>query len=139
MGPVDSKTTTIDKSDRTTATVLVIHRDRTICELIRTVLEDEGYRSLACEDPATAEERAFSESPDLIVLDWSRALSQAEQLYDRFRTDPRTARTPILVCTDESDPGVYARDIAGRGDVLLPAPFDIDDLAHKARLLIGSV
>jgi len=138
IGPVDTEATTIDESERATVTILVIHRDRLVCELIRTGFEDEGYRGLACEDPATAEERAFAESPDLIVLDWSRAQPQAEQLYDRFRTDPRTARTPILVCTDESDPGVYVQDIAGRGDVLLPEPFDIDDLARKARRLIES-
>ena len=103
---------------------------RAILDLLREILEGEGYRVSLSADPLNVAQVKEAE-PDLVILD--HMLEDGEgsgwQLVQDLRQDPQTAQLPIVVCT-----GAVHR-VREHGDLLerlgvgvVLKPFDIDHL-----------
>jgi len=105
--------------------ILVVDDDRTVRELLTTLLQDEGYPVLAASNGAQALELMAEQRPSLVVLDIHMPVldgpSLARELAQRG-WDP-----PLLVVTATArSPQQSAAAIGAQG--ALPKPFDADDL-----------
>lgn len=116
----------VEVVDRARATVLIVDDDRTIVEVLRTALEDEGYTVFAGLNEA-ALALARQEQPSVILLDLMMPGMDGVELCRRLRADPATAHIPIVALS-------AARNLAALAgqmpiDDRLPKPFDLDDIS----------
>jgi len=114
-------------------TVLVADDDRKIIDMLRRTLAYEGYRVLTAADGTEALEKARSQRPDMIVLDWLMPGIDGIEVARRIReADP----TPILMLTarDAIEDRVEGLD-AGADDYLVK-PFAPAELLARIRALL---
>lgn len=106
-------------------TVLVVDDDDAIVEVIRSALEDEGYRVLSAVDGA-ALGLARDQRPDLILLDIMMPVMDGVEVSRRLRADSTTARIPIIVMSANSRLSSVAEAMPVNDR--LPKPFELVDL-----------
>ena len=91
-------------------TIVVVNDSPEILSLMKDLLEDEGYRTVAT-------------APRWHVL-------------DLIKLDPATTSIPVLVCSGAVWEGQTASWLRERGCEILPKPFNLDDLLAKVSLLV---
>ena len=117
--------------------LVVIDDTPEILDLLTMVLSDEGYQVVCCQDARRALDTVVAERPALVILDLTMDGMKAWDLLDALLADPRTERTPFIVCSGAVQElmAAEARLQALGGDVLIK-PFDLDLLLGKVRELI---
>lgn len=80
-------------------TVLVVEDIHDVRELVRVVLESEGYRVIEAENGLNAVEAARQHQPDAILMDMSMPMMDGCQTTRRIRQQPGLATVPIIACT----------------------------------------
>jgi CheY-like chemotaxis protein len=80
-------------------TILVVEDNADSRELMRFVLEHEGYTVLEAKNGAMAVDIAEREPPDAILMDMSLPLVDGCQATKLIRQLPGLRTTPIIACT----------------------------------------
>jgi CheY-like chemotaxis protein len=118
--------------------ILCINHAPEILELLRTLLETEGYRVSTQTTVERDLDGLVEMAPDLITIDYMWAASDNEWTYlTMFRMDPRTRGIPVILCTGAV---AHVREMESHllaiGVRVILKPFDIDVLldAVKAEL-----
>jgi DNA-binding response OmpR family regulator len=84
-------------------TILVVDDDPATLKLVGVILDQEGYDVVPARSGEEGLERARLQHPDLILLDVMMPGLDGYEVVQRLRTDPATARVPILMLTAKSD------------------------------------
>ena len=80
-------------------TILVVEDTTDSRELMRLVLEAEGYRVLEAENGLVAVDKAQREQPDAILMDMSLPMMDGCQATRSIRKLPGLRATPIIAFT----------------------------------------
>ena len=116
--------------------VLVIEDDLTLAQLLRDVLEDEGYQARIVESLAQAASILEAEPIDLILAD----LVEFDLLggpQSILALKAVAGKRPIILCTGRDEAQQLARE-AGI-ELVLKKPFDFDRLMDRlGRALDGA-
>jgi CheY-like chemotaxis protein len=80
-------------------TILVVEDTADTRELMRLMLELEGYRVLEAENGREAVETAIRERPDAILMDMSLPMMDGCQATRHIRAQPGMVAVPIIACT----------------------------------------
>ena len=105
--------------------ILVVDDDEGIVEVVRLVLEGEGYQvqtSMSGNDFPHFND----ELPDLILLDVLLLGTDGRVLCKRLKSNKETAHIPVIMLSAHSEAGKIA-DAGGAND-FLEKPFDVDEL-----------
>jgi DNA-binding response OmpR family regulator len=122
------------------STIVVIDDSAEILELLDVVLTDEGFRVVSCCQVDEALATVAAERPELVIADLVMAGLPRWELIEALLADPRTADTPVIVCSGATYELQHARNRlpTGRCEVLVK-PFAIDALMEMIqRLLRGA-
>ena len=117
--------------------VLFIEDNLTQLDLYSMLIEDE-LSVMKASRGGTGYDLAFSEQPDVIVLDLVLPDADGLALRERLRTNPTTASIPVVALT--GDDAAYARAEGVRSqfsDVLLK-PCPADRLLSAIRQALGT-
>ena len=115
------------------ARILVVEDDPAIAQLLRLMLEDEGYEVSATRNPAEVVE-AVVPPPDLVLLDLRLSGIDGGEVCRRLKGRDATRNLPVVLVS--ADPHVARVADACGADAFLAKPFDLDDaLALIERLL----
>lgn len=76
--------------------ILVIEDDGDISELVAMNLHRRGYEVLQAYDGITGTRMAYSEQPDLIILDIMMPGKDGFEVYKALQQDERASRIPVL-------------------------------------------
>lgn len=116
--------------------ILIIDDDIDTLKLVGLMLQKQGYQIVAANNGPDGLARAFSEAPDIILLDVMMPDMDGYEVARRLRADPRTAATPILMFTAKSqlDDKVQGFE-AGADDYLTKPTHPAELLAHVRALL----
>jgi DNA-binding response OmpR family regulator len=110
--------------------VLVVDDDPEIRDLVRWLLEDEGWTVETAGDGRAALDQATRSRPALIVLDMGLPIISGEEvalrLHDVYADPP-----PIVVVSADGHAGERAARIGAAS--FLHKPFNVDDLARIVR------
>jgi DNA-binding response OmpR family regulator len=120
---------------RAGAVILVVDDDPEIRDVVRWLLEDEGWTVETASDGRDALERATRARPALIVLDMGLPIMNGEEVAVRLHevyVDP----PPIIVVSADGRAGEKAARIGAAS--YLHKPFDVDALARLVRLTLGN-
>ena len=77
-------------------TILVVDDTPTNLELVASILEAEGFRTLAAGDGPTARGLSRAQQPDLILLDVLMPGETGFETCSQLKSDPLTADIPII-------------------------------------------
>jgi CheY-like chemotaxis protein len=121
-------------------TIAVVNDDPTFIELVRELLEEEGYTTTAQREGPAAVAFVQATMPDLLVLDIR--LEQPEGgwvVLKALRADPRTRRLPVIVCSaDQPFLRRRAAELEAYGCAVLEKPFQISRLYALVAMMLGS-
>ena len=113
-------------------TILIIDDDRAGMQLLSTLLDFEGHRTLALEnweEPVGDVERY---RPDVIIMDvYLRAKNGLDILGQiREHADPEIANIPVLMMSAEDQ---HQRSLKAGANAFLEKPFQIEALVSTVR------
>jgi len=117
--------------------VVTIDDDPEVSAMLRMVLEYDDYRVTCCTDPAAGLATILDARPDFVVLDWRIHDRDGQLVFDAVRTEPRTRKIPILICSAEVSLAKSREAIVGADTKFLLKPFELDDLLEAAGRMSG--
>src|SRR4029079_591762 len=85
--------------------ILIVEDDGDLLEVLKFVLEDEGYRVSTAKGGAEALSASSSEEFSLVLLDVSMPDMSGIEVARRLRADPRTANVRLALHTGRSAGG----------------------------------
>jgi CheY-like chemotaxis protein len=104
--------------------VLVVEDASEIRQLLRVVLQAEGYDILEADNGVSAVELAASARPDAIIMDMSLPVLDGYQAAKRIRMVPGMRDIPIIACTAFNRWEWRAKAIAAGCSAFVTKPID---------------
>jgi len=104
-----------------TKTILVVDDEPDIVTYLTTLLEDNGYATVAAVNGVEAMSRVEEARPDLITLDITMPEKSGVRFYREMKTSAALQGVPIVIVTGVS--ADFERFISTRGKVPPPEGF----------------
>lgn len=108
-------------------TILVIEDNRDNFEMVRFLLEQEGFAVLGAYDGREGLSKAQTEKPALILLDLTLPEIDGWTLAAQLKTDPLTQAIPILALTAHALPGDRKKAMDAGCDGYITKPLDLNE------------
>jgi two-component system, OmpR family, phosphate regulon response regulator PhoB len=118
------------------ARVLVVEDESAIAELIAINLRHNGMLPLLASDGVAAQKYIDEVLPDVILLDWMLPGQSGIELARRWRADPRTKTTPILMLTARGDEPDKIAGLDAGADDYITKPFSTQELLARIRAVL---
>ena len=116
------------------ATILVADDELGIRNILKRVLENQGYRVLLASDGREALECYRDESPDLLLCDIMMPEMDGLEVLETVRADDSQAQVIMLTAVDTAKTALRAMELGAFRYVT--KPFDLDEVkAHVAKAL----
>lgn len=112
-------------------TILLADDEAHLRTLVRTTLDQPGYRILESEDGATALALARRERPDVVVLDWMMPNLTGLEVLSALRRDAATADIPVILLTAKGQRSDVTQALASGASAYLAKPFSPLELLTK--------
>ena len=116
--------------------VLVVEDEKAIAELISVNLRHHGMLAVLAEDGDAAQAAIDDVLPDVILLDWMLPGQSGLVLAKRWRSDPRTKLTPILMLTARGDEPDKIAGLDAGADDYITKPFSTQELLARIRAVL---
>ena len=100
-------------------------------QLVRDLLQMEGYRIVAAYDGQEALDRIRQHLPDLVLLDLNMPVLNGYEVCQRLKADPITADIPVLMLTAWAEPDQRVRGLQLGAEDYLAKPFDYRELMAR--------
>ncbi|MCG8049188.1 MAG: phosphate regulon transcriptional regulator PhoB [Candidatus Thiodiazotropha endolucinida] len=119
--------------------ILAVDDEPAVGEMLRFILEQDGFQADFVEDATQAISQIRRAKPDLILLDWMLPGMSGLELADRLKKDRETASIPIIMLTakGEEDDKVRGLDIGAEDYVT--KPFSARELLARIRSILRRV
>lgn len=120
--------------------VAVVDDDRVYTEMVRDLLDGEGYDTILIRQAATAVEAIVRARPVLVLLDVRMDVTDAGvSILSDLRANPETAALPVIICTaDQQFLRSEAAFLRSHNAASVAKPFDLDDFLDVIKRTIGS-
>lgn len=117
--------------------VLIIDDDRELCELVKELLEEEGFKVETVSNSAKGLERALSGQHRVVVLDVMMPGMNGLEVLRRLRAAPhKAARTPVMMLTARGEDVDRIVGLEIGADDYLPKPFNPRELVARINAII---
>lgn len=121
------------------AKILIVDDDTVIVQMMKQVLQEEGFTAVSALEPLRVYDAAKRERPDVILLDIMMPYLDGWDELQLLHVDPETSDIPVVFVTAKH----------GEFDQLPPErrqeffdylykPFELDDLIDKVRAAVAS-
>jgi two-component system cell cycle response regulator len=115
----------------TSGTVLIADDSLVVRAVVRTGLEDEGYRVIEAVDGLTAIEQCRQEPPDVILLDIEMPGLDGYQVLSELKRDPGLENIPVVFLTSRSGTEDVVAGLRGGAHDYLKKPFEPIELLAR--------
>jgi DNA-binding response OmpR family regulator len=109
--------------------VLVVDDENDILDVIRIILEDEGYDVTTLNNGRNILEEISNNTPDLILLDVMLCGMDGREICRDIKADPRFESIPIIMISASHNLHGFLGQ-KGYLDGFIAKPFDIDNLVE---------
>ena len=106
-------------------------------QLVRRILESQGYVVVDAENALEGIEKAVQLRPDLILMDMTLPVMSGWDATAALKDDERTRAIPVLALTAHSMSGDRDRALAAGCDDFDTKPVDLPRLLAKIDTLLG--
>ena len=118
--------------------ILIADDKATSRELLRTVLEKQGYAIIEASNGEEALEKTRSDAPDLILLDLQMPVRNGYEVLAELRKDPVYAKLPIIALTASAMQGDRERALAAGFTGYLAKPVTLAAIRSEIQRLLES-
>ncbi|MCG3111432.1 MAG: response regulator [Candidatus Manganitrophus sp. SB1] len=108
-------------------------------QILKVVLESEGYRVDTALDSETVLTKATRNKPMLILLDMRLPNIGGVEVCRRLKQDLSTAHIPVVIVTAKSDHEARAGAVAAGADAYVLKPFDPADLVERVNKIFDRI
>lgn len=115
--------------------LLIIDDDAGISEMLKTLLEFNGYEIVTSDKPLQAKETIQKYRPDLILLDVRLLGVDGTEVCANLKKDKATANVPVLMMSALSGADKTCEQAGADGFVA--KPFEMEDLLEKIRDILS--
>lgn len=116
--------------------VLVADDSRNIVNLIKYNFEKKGYSVIEAYDGEDSLKKAFSEKPDIIILDINMPIKDGFEVCRTLRNTPQTLNVPIIILSARSKEFDKLTGFGLGADDYITKPFKIEELVERADSLL---
>jgi two-component system cell cycle response regulator DivK len=116
--------------------ILIADDKPTSRELLRTVLEKQGYSITEAADGEEALQKARAETPDLILLDLQMPRLSGYEVLGELRKESQYAALPIIALTASAMQGDRERALAAGFTGYLTKPVALAHLRDEIKRLL---
>jgi DNA-binding response OmpR family regulator len=116
--------------------ILIAEDDRSILEVVKLILENEGYTIISTDREQAIYEAIDVSPPDLILLDIWLAGEDGGVIAKNLKAKNETKHIPLIIMSANNETEKITKH-TGADDFLLK-PFNIDDLLQIVKKYISS-
>ncbi len=116
--------------------VLIVEDESAIAELIAVNLRHNGFQPICASDGESAQRELDSVLPDVILLDWMLPGESGLSLARKWRANPRTRATPILMLTARGDEADRVAGLDAGADDYIAKPFSTREMLARVRAVL---
>ncbi|CAN5880003.1 N/A [soil metagenome] len=117
-------------------TVLLLEDNPSVRELIKVLLETEGYAIIEASDGKDGLTKAEELLPDLMILDLMMPGIDGENVLRAMRRHSKLSKLPVLVVSGKYESLDALRTLIGRENIF-PKPFEPSRMLDRIGELIG--
>lgn len=117
--------------------ILIVEDKATSRELLRTVLEQQGYNVVEAPDGDEALRRLNEATPDLVLLDLQIPIRNGYDVLRAIREDSRLANLPVVALTASAMQGDREKALAAGFTGYIAKPVSLSQLRHEVSRLLG--
>ena len=117
--------------------ILLVDDENDIREILRFILEHEGYETVEAVDGAQGYDKALSEKPDLIILDIMMPVLDGFGAAEKLKTNKDTFGIPIIMLTAKDEPVDKEKALSLGIDKFIVKLFDLEELRHTVKEVLG--
>ncbi|MCP4898933.1 MAG: response regulator [bacterium] len=119
--------------------VFVVDDEPDVVELLRTILESEGFDVGVATEGSTALEQILSNPPDLLILDLMMPDIDGFELLKLLRLDSAGAQIPVLIVSARTGQQDQIESLQLGANAYICKPFSPRKLVFQVRLLLGEI
>lgn len=119
--------------------LLIVEDSRTQAELLRSILEEEGYLATIARTGEDALQQLEKTMPTLVIADINMPGMDGYELCGRIRQDERLKRIPVILLTSLSDPKDVLKGLECGADNFITKPYDKRQLISRVQNICSSV
>ncbi|HKI53661.1 MAG TPA: response regulator transcription factor [Anaerolineales bacterium] len=116
--------------------IMVVDDDEDFTSLYKQTLEMAGFEAIVENQSSKAMEVAYTEKPDLFLLDLMMPAPDGFQLCRMIRADAKLKRTPIIIVTALTDLDSKLVAMGAGANDYLTKPFHINDLKSRINVIL---
>ena len=116
--------------------LLVVDDEKPIQAYLQRKFDKLGFLVSVATDGEEALERAFSELPDIVLLDVKLPKMDGLQVVKRLRANPKTARTPILILSAKAQAEEIQEGLSAGADKYLCKPISFPELLSEIQAFV---
>jgi sigma-B regulation protein RsbU (phosphoserine phosphatase) len=114
--------------------ILIVDDTPMNVELLKAVLEAEGFRTMAASDGPSAREVISRDLPDLILLDVMMPGETGFETCTRLKSDPKTAEIPVIFLSAQDDVKSKVRGLKIGGVDYISKPVHGEEVLARVRV-----
>ncbi len=118
--------------------ILIVEDKATSRELLRTVLEQQGYVVDEASDGEEALRKISAEPPHLVLMDLQMPARDGYEVVRELRKDPRFQQMPVVAVTASAMQGVREKVLAAGFTSYLTKPLSLVQLRQEVSRLLES-
>ncbi|MBD0316328.1 MAG: response regulator transcription factor [Nitrospiraceae bacterium] len=116
--------------------ILIVEDEKDILQLVRLYLEKEGFRTVTAMTGSEGLDQVKAEKPDLLVLDLMLPQMDGLEVCKRLRSNPETARLPIIMLTAKAEESDTIVGLELGADDYVTKPFSPKTLVARVKALV---
>ncbi len=116
--------------------VLVVEDSVTQREMIEDLLKGSGLTVKTAGDGVEALEKMQGSCPDIVVMDIIMPRMNGYELCRRIKTDPKTNRVPVVMCSSKGEEFDRYWGMKQGADAYIAKPFQPQELVGTVRQLL---
>jgi two-component system alkaline phosphatase synthesis response regulator PhoP len=116
--------------------VLVVDDQPQIVRLIQLNLEKERFAVVTAGDGEEGLEKAFSERPDLVILDVIMPKKDGFEVLRGIKNSPELQHTPVIMLTVKTQSADIVEGLREGAELYLPKPFHPKELVSLVKRVL---
>lgn len=118
--------------------ILVVEDDPIIMQLVKDVIEEEGYSVVSAEDGSEAFKILQRDDKFVAgIFDVKMPMIQGTDLLRHMQTEKRLRKIPVLIMTSEQSVAIQSESLSAGAAIFMPKPFTRVTLQTMFRALIS--
>jgi DNA-binding response OmpR family regulator len=116
--------------------IMIVDDEVDVVELLKSRLENSGYKVCAAYDGKAALAMVKKEKPDLILLDVILPNMNGYDVCGFLKRDDATKRIPIIMLTVKGKIGEIDEGVLSGADDYIAKPYELNELLDRIKKLI---